>query len=451
MADLKITRQELISLCRLCLAKDLASIDIFETGSEVRQLFTKIVACLPIQVSTGDSLPHKICQVCNSKVDDFYQFWTSTAKNQKQLNEWLQISIEEDQKTVEPTIKVEADDTRQDGDYDEYDDGGRGDDSDDDDEEDAPSAAKRIKTQDSGDEDQKPTDLDAILENSTDVNGQKDGSSKKKSKEKQSNVKLENLELPVQRTCRICAQRFENLYVLRKHMRLLHPGELNFPCYLCDVSLSNKYQKKKHYKSVHKGMPYFPTFTCPICKKTFKNQEFYSDHVSAHEGKRRHVCDVCGSDFSTFYHLSNHKRVHYPQPKKIYECKKCDSKFSSRSALSYHKYKIHEKKSWQCPTCGKVLAAYDRNHLRIHEKEQKYVCETCGKRFNCPQYLKDHTLSHGPVKPFKCYYCEKRFTQRTPRSIHIRKFHTKETRYECNTCTVKFVTKDLLKKHMHDH
>lgn len=81
-------------------------------------------------------------------------------------------------------IKVEADDTRQGEEYDDYDDGGRGDDEDDDDE-DAPSAPKRIKTQDSGDEDFKPTNLvESAMEDTSDINGQQGGSNRK-SKERQ--------------------------------------------------------------------------------------------------------------------------------------------------------------------------------------------------------------------------------------------------------------------------
>lgn len=267
-------------------------------------------------------------------------------------------------------------------------------------------------------------------------------------------MKIENLDLPVipvQRTCRVCAEVLENLTVLRKHMRMKHPGELNFPCRLCDITLPSRYKKKRHHRLAHKGLPYTPSFTCSICNKAFKNIDLYHDHLSLHEGIKRHICDVCGAEFSSFINLSNHRVLHGPRTNKIYSCPKCDSKFHSRSACAYHKYKVHDKKSWQCPICGKVLAKLDQNHLNIHRKERKFVCETCGKRFNCAQYLADHRASHGAVKPYKCYYCEKRFTQRTPRSVHIRKFHTKETRYECNTCNIRFVTKYLLKKHILTH
>lgn len=60
--------------------------------------------CICKQVFANDTLPHKICEVCNAKVDDFYQFWTSTAKNQKQLNDWLQVAT--DQKVDHASVAV---------------------------------------------------------------------------------------------------------------------------------------------------------------------------------------------------------------------------------------------------------------------------------------------------------------------------------------------------------
>lgn len=263
---------------------------------------------------------------------------------------------------------------------------------------------------------------------------------------------LAAMDFPVERTCGTCGLVLENMTELRKHMRTTHPGVTYHPCYYCDVCLSNKYKKYRHNSEVHNGLPFIPIFTCPICNKSIKNKECYDDHISQHEGKKRHVCEICHAKFSNYFQLKGHKRIHFPGPKKVYTCEKCNTKFASRGAYCYHKYKVHDKKNWQCPICGKVLASYDINHLRIHEKEMKYVCETCGKRFNCPQYLSDHRLAqHASVKPYKCKFCDKRFTQRTPRSIHTRKFHTGETRYECNTCNVRFVTKLLLTKHIVSH
>src|SRR5277367_5445723 len=37
-----------------------------------------------------------------------------------------------------------------------------------------------------------------------------------------------------------------------------------------------------------------------------------------------------------------------------------------------------------------------------NEREKKYACNTCGKRFPTPFHLKAHERSHLGEKPFKC-------------------------------------------------
>ncbi|KAJ8675117.1 hypothetical protein QAD02_010903 [Eretmocerus hayati] len=78
-----------LELCRLCLEKERVSVPIFENEGDVRQIFLKITACLPVKVSRDDKLPKKICDDCLYKVELFYQFWNTTANAEKQLLQWL--------------------------------------------------------------------------------------------------------------------------------------------------------------------------------------------------------------------------------------------------------------------------------------------------------------------------------------------------------------------------
>lgn len=41
---------DLLEHCRLCLVKECVSVNIFENDSEIRQLYYKIVATLPVEV-----------------------------------------------------------------------------------------------------------------------------------------------------------------------------------------------------------------------------------------------------------------------------------------------------------------------------------------------------------------------------------------------------------------
>jgi len=47
----KMSSLDYLDLCRLCLVKDRVSMPIFEGEGDVRQIFLKITACLPVKVS----------------------------------------------------------------------------------------------------------------------------------------------------------------------------------------------------------------------------------------------------------------------------------------------------------------------------------------------------------------------------------------------------------------
>ncbi|KAL0124425.1 hypothetical protein PUN28_006339 [Cardiocondyla obscurior] len=87
-----------LDLCRLCLVKDRVSVPIFEGEGDVRQIFLKITACLPVKVNREDKLPKKICDDCVYKVELCYQFWHTTANAEKQLLQWLgEVNMEDKQ------------------------------------------------------------------------------------------------------------------------------------------------------------------------------------------------------------------------------------------------------------------------------------------------------------------------------------------------------------------
>ncbi|KAK0181855.1 hypothetical protein PV327_000042 [Microctonus hyperodae] len=97
-----------LDLCRLCLVKDRVSVPIFDGEGDVRQIFLKIAACLPVKVAREDKLPKKICDDCVYKVELFYQFWNTTANAEKQLLQWLgDVGLEEKQGYVSEVLSSE--------------------------------------------------------------------------------------------------------------------------------------------------------------------------------------------------------------------------------------------------------------------------------------------------------------------------------------------------------
>src|SRR5277367_499205 len=83
---------------------------------------------------------------------------------------------------------------------------------------------------------------------------------------------------------------------------------------------------------------------------------------------------------------------------------------------------------------------------RSNQKEKKYACDTCGKRFPQPSHLKRHERSHSGEKPFKCAECGQRFSQKSHLTQHLR-IHTGETSHECRHCHKRFKTRSDLRRH----
>ncbi|XP_063991626.1 zinc finger protein 652-like isoform X1 [Diachasmimorpha longicaudata] len=96
-----------MELCRLCLVKDRVSVPIFEGEGDVRQIFLKIAACLPVKVGRDDKLPKKICDDCVYKVELLYDFWNTTANAEKQLLQWLGEDGEDKQGYVSSVMNSE--------------------------------------------------------------------------------------------------------------------------------------------------------------------------------------------------------------------------------------------------------------------------------------------------------------------------------------------------------
>lgn len=80
-----------------------------------------------------------------------------------------------------------------------------------------------------------------------------------------------------------------------------------------------------------------------------------------------------------------------------------------------------------------------------------HTCPHCNYGSNYLSALKRHIMfKHTREKPFKCNFCEKRFTMKDDLTKHIR-IHTGEKPYQCPVCLKRFTQKGTLNTHMDVH
>ncbi|KAL1117834.1 hypothetical protein AAG570_004149 [Ranatra chinensis] len=91
MASVGIPLSEFRELCRLCGSKTsvLMGLHIFEREGDLRQIYKKITACLPVQVHNTDKLPKMVCEECVYNLDALFDFRERSMKTEYELNSML--------------------------------------------------------------------------------------------------------------------------------------------------------------------------------------------------------------------------------------------------------------------------------------------------------------------------------------------------------------------------
>ena len=85
-------------------------------------------------------------------------------------------------------------------------------------------------------------------------------------------------------------------------------------------------------------------------------------------------------------------------------------------------------------------------HQQLHNKKQKYKCETCSKSFSHISNLNRHKRLHTKEKVYCCNVCNKRFTQSATLERH-KETHDTSNKLKCRLCDTIFVNQIELKNH----
>ncbi|KDO35607.1 hypothetical protein SPRG_00451 [Saprolegnia parasitica CBS 223.65] len=89
------------------------------------------------------------------------------------------------------------------------------------------------------------------------------------------------------------------------------------------------------------------------------------------------------------------------------------------------------------------------------ETKKRHECSFCGKRCKCNSELVHHMRTHTQEKPFVCSFegCNKRFTQSSNCTAHIRSAHYGVKAYACTFpgCSKRYSHSTSLKEHSYTH
>lgn len=149
-----------------------------------------------------------------------------------------------------------------------------------------------------------------------------------------------------------------------------------------------------------------------------------------------------------------HMKLLHPEDKpkqEKYVCETCGKKCKDPSGLRQHVI-IHANKNStrvQCHVCGKWLKnQYTfRAHKSLHEQTKMlYKCPHCDK-FKPLSQLRTHIVVAHSIPTHKCHVCDKSFTREKALREHIA-IHTGESLYKCYICHQRFKNDANMYKHL---
>ena len=189
--------------------------------------------------------------------------------------------------------------------------------------------------------------------------------------------------------------------------------------------------------------------TCDICNKTFSSTHYLWKHYRDVHERITEKCSICNKEILKSNILRHKQLAHRPQ-----KCGLCDTNFSDVDTLKKHIKEVHAIKTEnKCDLCNVKFAKKGvlNRHLEYAHKDYEFKCQHCQKFFSTKQNRDIHISTvHLGIKKFKCDFCEKTFGYRTHLKDHLHRLHkgkSESNKYECNLCGKTLNNKLGLKRH----
>lgn len=168
---------------------------------------------------------------------------------------------------------------------------------------------------------------------------------------------------------------------------------------------------------------------CLRCGETFLSQKEKKKHVLQEHINGEFPCDLCASVLRSAENLRRHKMTHTEDDS--FKCEFCGGKFKTAMSVSMHKKRTHftEPKRKRKRSEGSEAIAFDGS-VSAHTPrphKSRYPCSMCTMTFLSKQSVGRHIrITHLNERPYRCRFCEKRFSSNHNRNLHIFKEHENE-------------------------
>lgn len=149
--------------------------------------------------------------------------------------------------------------------------------------------------------------------------------------------------------CQICGKLVKGIQM---HM-LIHKGIKKYKCQYCQKSFTQSGQLKRHINS-HLNIR---NYSCPHpnCDRTFVDPSSVTKHLVIHnKDDKKFVCIVCGTRFNRLGALRYHEKTH--RQERNHKCTICDKSFLAKHDLTKH-FRVHSgEKPYSCKICNKKFS-----------------------------------------------------------------------------------------------
>ena len=170
--------------------------------------------------------------------------------------------------------------------------------------------------------------------------------------------------------CSDCDKTFKSKSNLNQHIAYVH-RRCSYTCEDCGKCFSLSGYRYHRLTAHTANQESRKKFECGVCRKKFLQNKLLKKHMLTHEGEesaRHHACPYCSASFKRKDHLNRHiTDLHSLISDKLFECTGytgCQARFQSAGRLKQHMKLHQDNEVYPCQNCGKKILR--KKNLNIH-------------------------------------------------------------------------------------